>query len=153
MSWSRLPLGRRWANEHTITIIMTGMVSNITFAPSASGRLPGGSEAASGADHPCVEAGQVKAPGETGVFDLQAAVHDHRQPGALRDPGGIVAPEPELGPEGMAARSHRLLGDSREILGPAEDVHQIRNGREGGDRGVDAPAEDLGLPGIDEPHV
>jgi len=56
---------------------------------------------ASGADHPGVEARQMQTPVESGVLDLQAAVHYDGQAGGLTVPGHVVVPRAELEPQGL----------------------------------------------------
>src|SRR5690606_27819477 len=46
-----------------------------------------------------VEAGQVQTAVEAGVLDLHAAVHDHVEPGLLRDRGGLLVPGAQLQPQ------------------------------------------------------
>src|SRR5690606_13355242 len=50
-------------------------------------------------DLPGVEAGQVQTAVEAGVLDLHAAVHDHVEPGLLRDRGGLLVPGAQLQPQ------------------------------------------------------
>ena len=68
-----------------------------------------------GADDTGVESGEVQSPGETGMLDLEAAVHHHSQAAGRRHPSGWLGDETELEPEDLAGALDGLV---RELLPP-----------------------------------
>src|SRR5579872_1900995 len=99
-----------------------------------------------------VEAEPVHAADVPGVLHLDAAVHDHGQPGVRRDPRALDVDHPELAPQRLRPDRNRLGRDTGQRLRRAEHVHHIHRFRHIRQRRIADLVENRRLPGVHRNH-
>ena len=101
-------------------------------------------------DHTSVEAQQVKSAVETGMFDLDTAVHHDSEALFFAVTRSFLVVNAKLNPHGGGSNCQNFVDDGRNITRLAEHIHDVRDFRQGSQIGIDLLPQDFISVGVDE---